>query len=165
MTIAGEGPQLEDLQKLAKELGIASAVSFPGFVSQSELRELFYSSHMFLHPSETGRDGNQEGVPNSLLEAMATGLAVFATRHGGIPEAVENGVSGVLVDERDDEALAKAIIFAAQHFERFSEMGSAAATQVAAAWRNRFPLSPHRATASPFTAGSAIWTCGVPWRL
>jgi colanic acid/amylovoran biosynthesis glycosyltransferase len=131
MTIVGEGPQLEDLQKLAKELGIASAVSFPGFVSQTELRHLFYSSHMFLHPSETGRDGNQEGVPNSLLEAMATGLAVFATRHGGIPEAVENGVSGVLVDERDDEALAKAIIFAAQHFERLSEMGSAAAKQVA----------------------------------
>src|SRR5437868_8124755 len=131
MTIAGEGSQLKYLQKLAKELGIAPAVFFPGFFSQSELRDLFYSSHMFLHPSETGRDGNQEGVPNSLLEAMATGLAVFATRHGGIPEAVEDGVSGVLVGERDDEALAKAIIFAAQHFERFSEMGSAAATQVA----------------------------------
>jgi len=131
MTVAGEGPQFEDLQKLAKELRIASVVFFPGFVSQSELRELFYSSHMFLHPSETGRDGNQEGVPNSMLEAMATGLPVFATRHGGIPEAVEHGVSGVLVDERDDKALAKAIISAALYPERLSEMGSAGAKQVA----------------------------------
>jgi colanic acid/amylovoran biosynthesis glycosyltransferase len=131
MTIAGEGPELEDLQALAKELGVASAVFFAGFVSQSKLRELFYSSHMFLHPSETGRDGNQEGVPNSMLEAMATGLPIFTTRHGGIPEAVEHGASGVLVDERDDEALARAMISAAKHPEQLNQMGRAAAKHVA----------------------------------
>ena len=49
-----------------------------------------------------------------MLEAMATGLPVFATEHGGIPEAIENGVSGVLVPERDDEALARAMLNAAQ---------------------------------------------------
>jgi glycosyltransferase involved in cell wall biosynthesis len=49
-----------------------------------------------------------------MLEAMATGLPVFATEHGGIPEAIENGVSGVLVPERDDEALARALLNAAQ---------------------------------------------------
>jgi glycosyltransferase involved in cell wall biosynthesis len=131
MTIAGEGPQLEELQALGKELGVASAVFFAGFVSQSELRELFYSSQMFLHPSQTGRDGNQEGVPNSMLEAMATGLPIFATLHGGIPEAVEHGVTGTLVDEHDDEALAKAMTSAAQNPERLSQMGRAAAEQVA----------------------------------
>ena len=86
---------------------------------------------MFLHPSETGRDGNQEGVPNAMLEAMATGLPIFATLHGGIPEAVEQGVSGALVDECDDEALAKAMISAAQDPRRLSQMGRAAAQQVA----------------------------------
>ena len=131
MTIAGEGPQLQQLQALVKQLGIASAVFFAGFVSQNELRKHFYSSQMFLHPSETGRDGNQEGVPNSMLEAMATGLPVFATRHGGIPEAVEDGVSGILIDERDDEALAHAIISAAQHPERLTQMGRGAAEHVA----------------------------------
>ena len=114
LTIAGEGPLLSELQKFARELGIADRVSFTGFVSQEQLREIYYRSHIFVHPSQTGRDGNQEGIPNSMLEAMATGLPVFATEHGGIPEAIENGVSGVLVPERDDEALARALLNAAQ---------------------------------------------------
>ena len=110
LTIAGEGPQLDELRLLASELKIAERVAFAGFVSQLQLRQLFYDSHVFLHPSETGRDGNQEGVPNSMLEAMASGLPVFATTHGGIPEAVENGVSGVLVAERDADMLAQRLV-------------------------------------------------------
>jgi colanic acid/amylovoran biosynthesis glycosyltransferase len=109
-TIAGEGPLRNELGRLAAELGIADKVFFPGFISQNQLRELFYQSHIFLHPSEVGGDGNQEGVPNSMLEAMASGLPVFATEHGGIPEAIENGQSGVLVPERDHEALAAALL-------------------------------------------------------
>ena len=131
LTIAGEGPQLQELQALAGELGIASAVSFPGFISQQELRNLFYSSQMFLHPSQTARDGNQEGVPNSLLEAMATGLPVFATRHGGISEAVEDGTSGILIAEGDDQALANALISAAEIPAKLARLGRLAAEQVA----------------------------------
>ncbi|HEX4641172.1 MAG TPA: glycosyltransferase [Chthoniobacterales bacterium] len=109
-TIAGEGPLRNELGQLAAELEVADKVFFPGFISQTQLRELFYQSHIFLHPSELGGDGNQEGVPNSMLEAMASGLPVFATEHGGIPEAIENGRSGVLVKERDEEALALALL-------------------------------------------------------
>jgi colanic acid/amylovoran biosynthesis glycosyltransferase len=110
LTIAGEGPLLDDLQELMRKLKIDSNISLPGFVSQNELREIYYASHIFLHPSETGSDGNQEGVPNSMLEAMASGLPVFATNHGGIPEAIENGISGVLVGECDHEALSRALL-------------------------------------------------------
>ena len=130
LTIAGEGPQLEELQSLARELQIGSAVDFAGFVSQEKLRELFYFSHIFLHPSETGRDGNQEGVPNSMLEAMASGLPVFATRHGGIPEAIENNVSGLLVNERDDRALADGLIETAKSPDRLLAMGRVASESV-----------------------------------
>ena len=101
---------LGELQRLACELNVEARVSFTGFISQEQLRDIYYRSHIFLHPSQTGHDGNQEGIPNSMLEAMASGLPVFATQHGGIPEAVENGVSGVLVPERDHEALTRAFL-------------------------------------------------------
>ena len=130
LTIAGEGPLLSELQGFARELGVCNRVSFTGFISQEQLREIYYSSHIFLHPSQTGRDGNQEGIPNSMLEAMATGLPVFATQHGGIPEAIENGVSGILVRERDDEALAQALLNAAQDPSLLSRIGRAGAEAV-----------------------------------
>jgi glycosyltransferase involved in cell wall biosynthesis len=110
LTIAGEGPLLGQLQNLARELHIDNRLSFTGFVSQEQLRAIYYESHVFLHPSHTGHDGNQEGIPNSMLEAMASGLPVFATQHGGIPEAIENGATGVLVPENNDERLAAALL-------------------------------------------------------
>ena len=131
LTIAGEGPLLDQLQELARVLKIDQRVSFTGFISQAQLRDIFYTSHIFLHPSETGPDGNQEGVPNSMLEAMASGLPVFATQHGGISEAVEHGVSGVLVSERDDEALARALLEAAQDPAFLSRVGREGADAVA----------------------------------
>ena len=136
LTIAGEGPLLPELQNLARELNIEERVSFSGFVSQDELREIYYRSHIFLHPSQTGRDGNQEGIPNSMLEAMATGLPVFATEHGGIPEEIENGVNGVLVPERDGEALARLLLNAAQDPDLLSRIARAGAQAV----RKRFDL-------------------------
>jgi glycosyltransferase involved in cell wall biosynthesis len=114
LTISGEGPLLGQLQKLARELNIDGRVSFTGFILQEQLRDIYYESHIFIHPSQTGHDGNQEGIPNAMLEAMATGLPVFATQHGGIPEAIENSVSGVLVPEDDHEQLARALLNAAE---------------------------------------------------
>ncbi len=127
LTIAGEGPLLRELETLARELKIR--VSFTGFISQDRLREIYYRSHIFLHPSQTGRDGNQEGIPNSMLEAMATGLPVFATEHGGIPEAIEHGVSGVLVPERDEFALVETLLDAVQDpgfLSRIAQSGAGA---------------------------------------
>jgi colanic acid/amylovoran biosynthesis glycosyltransferase len=65
---------------------------------------------MFVHPSRTSIDGNREGIPNSMLEAMASGAPVVATHHGGIPEAVTDGASGLLVPENDAGALAAAML-------------------------------------------------------
>ncbi|HSI11559.1 MAG TPA: glycosyltransferase [Chthoniobacter sp.] len=134
LTIAGEGPQLPELQALAATLGIAERVHFPGFLSQTKLRELYSSAHFFLHPSETAPDGDQEGVPNSMLEAMASGLPPVATLHGGIPEAVENHVSGWLVPERDHSALAQALLALARDPARYAQMSAAAATRVSTAF-------------------------------
>ena len=136
-TIAGEGPLQADLAAQARELGVADKILFPGFLSQTELRALFYQSHLFLHPSERGGDGNQEGVPNSMLEAMAGGLPIFATNHGGIPEAVEDGKSGILVGESDPDALADALLKAAADPESLTSMARGGADAVRAKFEQR----------------------------
>lgn len=121
--IAGKGDLQTQLMAVAEQLGVLHQVHFVGFLGESDLRNLCYRSHIFLHPSETPADENQEGVPNSMLEAMATGLPVVATRHGGIPEAVTDEVSGFLCEERDAEALGQRLITLADSpalYERFS---------------------------------------------
>src|SRR5213595_2662139 len=121
--IAVKGPLQPELEMLAAGLGIFKDVHFVGFLSQPKLMELYASSHLFLHPSEMPPDENQEGVPNSILEAMATGLPVAATQHGGIPEAVEHGRTGWLVPEEDHIALANAMQDIARSPRVLTEMG------------------------------------------
>lgn len=132
LLIAGKGPLQPQLEALAMQLGVSEKVHFCGFLSQPELMELYATSHLFLHPSETSADQNQEGVPNSILEAMATGLAVIATQHGGIPEAIQHGRTGLLVKEGDFISLADAISLALGSAATMSEMGWRASESVAA---------------------------------
>lgn len=136
-TIAGEGPMLDELRNLVRELDIEDQVRFAGFLSQAQLREQFYQADVFLHPSELGGDGNQEGVPNSMLEAMASGLPVFATNHGGIPEAIEHGMSGVLVEERDHEALAASLLDWTSRPEALAQLARRGAEAVAEKFEQR----------------------------
>ncbi len=140
-TIAGSGPLETTLRATAGRLGVADRVTFAGFLDQDRLRALYASAHLFVHPSETGLDGDAEGVPNAMLEAMATGLPVVATRHGGIPEAVGDGISGWLVAERDAPGLADAMNrLTADHVE-WERFGAAAAAAV----RVRFDLAAQTA--------------------
>ncbi len=132
LTFAGDGPLRDTAWKTVVDLGLAERVKFTGFLSQPELRSLYDKSHFFLHPSETPESGDQEGVPNAMLEAMALGLPILATTHGGIPEAVENGISGMLVAERDHEALARELIALAEDPARYQAMSKAAADRVRA---------------------------------
>jgi colanic acid/amylovoran biosynthesis glycosyltransferase len=108
-TIAGEGPLKEELQRTASRLGIGHRVQFAGFLSQSALQDLFLRSHVFVHPSETA-GGDVEGIPNAMLEAMASGLPVVSTHHGGIPEVIEHGRNGLLCGEGDVAGIASALL-------------------------------------------------------
>ena len=130
LTLAGEGPLLEELRALAAQMGLAEAVTFAGFLNQKELYDLYAASHIFMHPSEMTPDSNQEGVPNSMLEAMATGLPVVATLHGGIPEAVDNNLTGFLLPERDAEGLQAALQKLAGSAELWAQMGAAASASI-----------------------------------
>lgn len=139
--IAGKGPMQSQLETLAAQLGVADHVHFRGFLAQPELTELYQTSHVFVHPSEMPPDENQEGVPNSILEAMSTGLPVLGTNHGGIPEAVKDGRSGFLVAERDHEGLAAAMTRLASSAHLFREMGVLASESVAANFEQAAQIS------------------------
>jgi colanic acid/amylovoran biosynthesis glycosyltransferase len=137
LTVAGDGELRPALVELAARLGITGSVRFTGFLAPDELRQLYYDAHVFVHPSETARDGNQEGVPNSLLEAMATGLPAVTTRHGGIPEAIEHRVSGILTDERSPVQVAEGLLELTRDGALRAALGKAAAAAV----RRKFDLT------------------------
>lgn len=141
LLLAGKGPLQPVLEALAKNLGVEEHVHFTGFLSQEDLLKLYYSCHIFLHPSEMPADENQEGIPNSILEAMATGMPVLATHHGGIPEAVEDGRCGALVEERDHEALAAEMKKITRTQHSFSEMGVLASESVAVNFEQRVHIA------------------------
>lgn len=110
LALVGDGPQRASLEQQARDLGVADRVDFTGFLPNRDVGKVLYDSHLYLHPSRTTAAGDREGVPNAMLEAMASGLPVLATHHGGIPEAVTDGVSGLLVAENDASGLAAAAL-------------------------------------------------------
>ncbi len=130
LTIAGEGPMRKELEQAIQDLGLGDAVALTGFLCEPDLKKLYAGAHVFLHPSETTEKQDQEGVPNSMLEAMATGLPVAATFHGGIPEAVTNNVSGFLVPEKRPDALADALVRMVSDPGAMEEMGRRASQSV-----------------------------------
>ncbi|NNE90528.1 MAG: glycosyltransferase [Verrucomicrobiales bacterium] len=108
--LAGTGPDEERFREAVADAGLENNVELLGWVDQDRLRAEFARAHAFLHPSELTETEDQEGVPNAMVEAMAAGLPILATTHGGIPEAVEHDQDGFLVPEKDHEALADAIL-------------------------------------------------------
>lgn len=128
--VVGDGPLRESLQKIAWQLDLNGSVQFYGFRSQPYVYDLLARSHIFLHPSRMGTNQDQEGIPNSMLEAMATGLPVVATDHGGIPEAVNEGKEGFLTKEGDYETLAQSLQRIAGAPTQWAMLGASAAATV-----------------------------------
>lgn len=120
LVIAGDGPEREALEKQAADLG--TQVHFLGY--QADPIPLYPGFDLYVLPSLA------EGSPNALLEAMAAGKASIASRVGGVPEAAEDGQSGILVEPVDPAALARAILDLAANPERRKELGLAARIRV-----------------------------------
>ncbi|GET37218.1 glycosyltransferase [Microseira wollei] len=123
--IIGDGELKADFQRLIQELGVSHIVNLLGWKNEREIIEILDKSHIFIAPSVTAADGNQDAPINVLKEAMALGLPVISTDHGGIPELVEDGISGFLVPERDADALAEKLEELLQHPENWAKMGKA----------------------------------------
>jgi colanic acid/amylovoran biosynthesis glycosyltransferase len=128
--IIGDGPLKADFEKLIEELNIGHAVKLLGWKQHQEIAEILDTCHLFLAPSVTAADGNQDAPVNTLKEAMAMGLPVISTYHGGIPELVEDGVSGFLVPEKDANAIAQKLAYLIEHPELWESMGSSGRRRV-----------------------------------
>ena len=96
-----------------------------GWKKHNQILTALDESHILLAPSITTKDGDQEGIPNVLKEAMAMGMPVISTLHSGIPELVQQGVSGYLAPEKDIEGLADKLMRLSNHSEQWGEMGLA----------------------------------------
>lgn len=105
--ILGIGPWERRLRTLIEQYQLEDVVEMPGFKPSHEVKEMLDDADVFLLPSVTGADGDMEGIPVALMEAMAVGIPVVSTLHSGIPELVEADKSGWLVPENDARALAQ----------------------------------------------------------
>ena len=102
----GAGPLLPAAEHFVRAFSLEQKVTLHGEVSNAKVLELMVRADIFVHHAITSADGNAEGLPVAVLEAMANSLPVVATRHEGIPEAVSHGVSGMLVNDGDTRGMA-----------------------------------------------------------
>lgn len=123
--IIGDGVLRASLQQLIEELGVEEQVKILGWKKQPEVVEILNRSSIFIATSVTGADGNQEGIPNTLKEAMAMEMPVIGTLHAGIPELIEDSVSGFLVPEKDVDALVEKLTWLIEHPLDWVRMGKA----------------------------------------
>lgn len=124
-TVIGDGPLKEHLQNVINQLSLTESVKLVGWKSHDSIPQLLHSAHIFVLPSVTDKNGTQEGIPNAIMEAMATGMPVVSTYHAGIPEVVQDGVSGFLVPERDVQALANKLELLVSRPDIWQRMGKA----------------------------------------
>jgi len=108
--IIGDGKRQEYLQKLINDLQAQNYITLVGRLPHDTVCKELDSTHVFILPSKTAFNGDQEGIPNAVKEAMLCGIPVLTTRHSGIPELVENGVTGYLVPERHPRLLGEKLV-------------------------------------------------------
>jgi colanic acid/amylovoran biosynthesis glycosyltransferase len=130
-TVVGDGPERRALEALAGQLELTDIVSFLGWQDQRAVAQLMRKSDVLLAPSVTDAHGDQEGIPVTLMEAMATGMPVVSTRHSGIPELIEDETSGFLAAERDVPGLVNALQRLGQDPGLATRIGRAARARIA----------------------------------
>ena len=130
-TIIGDGKDQykRRLLQLVRNLGIEQHVVFVGRKTHEEIIELLHDTDIYMQPSVTSENHNQEGIPNALKEAMSMELSIISTYHAGIPELVSHEQSGILVPEKNVTALRTAIERLIQDIPLRRKLGSDAREQ------------------------------------
>jgi len=124
--IIGKGPLKNELESLVEKLKLKNYIKFLGAKTKEEILKFYEKSHVFLLPSVTASNGDKEGIPVSLMEAMATGIPVISTYHSGIPELITDGVNGFLVPEKNVDLLASKLKYLIEHPESWLNLTKSA---------------------------------------
>jgi colanic acid/amylovoran biosynthesis glycosyltransferase len=122
--LVGDGELKEKIKKQIEEQALEEQVTFHGWMTNEEVKEKMQESDIFLLPSVTASNGDEEGTPTVLLEAQACGLPVVSTYHAGIPEIVEDGETGLLSEEKNVEDLRKNLKLLIKNKKKRAKMGS-----------------------------------------
>src|SRR5262249_27275548 len=143
-TIVGVGPLERALRGQVERLRLGDHVALPGALAEETLAAFYREVDLFALACEVEPDGDRDGIPNVVVEAMASGLPVVSTNVSGLPECVEHGVTGLLVPERDAAALAEALVELIARPERARALGRAGRLKVGrevSAARNVAPIA------------------------
>ena len=130
LRMIGDGPLLEECRELVKELKIEDAVTFMGAQPPEVVEGEMRRARAFVQHSLEAANGDSEGTPLGILEAGASGLAVVSTRHAGIPDVVIENETGLLVDERDVEEMAREMLRLAREPSLAARLGRAARLRI-----------------------------------
>lgn len=110
-TIIGDGELKNDLNRLITELGVQNQIQLVGWKNRYEVLEYIKMTDILIAPSVMAQNGDMEGIPMVIMEAMAAGIPVISTFHSGIPELIKDNETGFLIPEKNPEMLAKKIMF------------------------------------------------------
>lgn len=108
-TIIGEGPLHKSLQEYVNSKGLGKYVEILPYKNQHEIKQFYYKSTVFVLPCVVADNGDRDGLPNVIAEAMLCGLPVISTAVSAIPEIIQHNVTGLLVEEKDERAVCEAI--------------------------------------------------------
>jgi len=128
--IYGDGPLCKQLERWIEEHGMTREIVLKGDRTQRELVSVFQNANLFILTPVQTDDGDRDGIPNVLLEAMAVGLPVITTAVAGIPELVDNNQNGLLYQPHDVEGISSGIIELLRSAEKRKRLGSAASNKV-----------------------------------
>lgn len=134
LTLAGGGGKVmglgnleESLRNLRKKLNLEECVSMPGLISHDELPGFLKESDIFVAPCVIHSSGRRDGIPNTVIEALASGVPVVSTNVNALPEVIQNGRTGLTVQPGNPEELAEAIIYLAENPEKAKRYAQAGA--------------------------------------
>jgi colanic acid/amylovoran biosynthesis glycosyltransferase len=129
-TIIGDGMLKKKYKKLIKKLKVGNNIKIDSWYTHKEYIKILRKSHLFILPSITAHNNDQEGIPNVLKEAMAMGLIAVGTLVSGNPELIEDGVSGFLIPERNSDAIARAVEYLIVNPDKWTSIQLAAKAKI-----------------------------------